>query len=179
MLMSALNKLTAPSICVITKYYFPVHLQALVCWLRVFYYVSDCGVSRSSARTLRRTFGPRQRSVARALGVQSRAGGRFSKGLRSDPSSRAGPWKPPARHFCCVFALLPYLLHVIHQSSKTVPYTLTQSRYKSSRASSFPVVTTIYCEYTQRCDGPGQDGFMGGRSWWQDRKGIYRHNGVG
>lgn len=51
---------------------------------------------RGDTRTLRRKFkfGTRPASVARGLGVQSRASWLFLQGLRSATPSRPGPWKP-------------------------------------------------------------------------------------
>ena len=76
------------------KYYirFLARLHAPVRRLRVFF--SRFLLRGTQERTLRRTLGPRPGSVARALGVQSRASWLVFKGLCSAPSSRAGSWKP-------------------------------------------------------------------------------------
>ena len=76
------------------KYYirFLARLHAPVRRLRVFF--SRFLLRGTQERTLRRTLGPRPGSVARALGVQSRASWLFFNGLRSASPSLAVPWKP-------------------------------------------------------------------------------------
>ena len=75
------------------------------------------GTQQGALVYTRRTFGPRPGSVARVLGVQSRAIWQVFTGSLSDPPSQARSWKPPKRVcvVCFFCALLVYLLQVPHQ----------------------------------------------------------------
>ena len=75
--------------------FFVANVHALIGRPRAFSRASGCWVRRSSARTLRCMFGPRPSSVARSVGVQTRASWLFFKGSRSATPSHAGTWKPP------------------------------------------------------------------------------------
>lgn len=61
-------------------------MKALLCWPWTFSRALSCGTRKGGATTLGRTFGPRPGSVARALGVRSRASFLFFEGFRSRPA---------------------------------------------------------------------------------------------
>ena len=92
-----------------------------------------CGAHRRAACTPRRKYGSRPGSVARALGVQSRAIRQEITGSLSTSPSLSGQWKPHKILKICS-AAASYLYHTVPQALKLS--TWWQPRYKSSRTSS-------------------------------------------
>ena len=92
-------------LCICIQCTFFAHYQALLGRPRLVSRALDCGPRRGPACTPRRKCGARQGSVARALGVQSRAIRQVIKGSLSASPSLAGHWKPHNEMFlfcCCI-----------------------------------------------------------------------------
>ena len=80
---------------------FFLHLHDFLRRPRVFSHALGCGARRGPAFTQRRKFGPREGSVARALGVQSREIGQVITGVLSAELEPSKTIENPHVSHCC------------------------------------------------------------------------------
>ena len=113
----------ACTLCYLVSHVYIMHIYKMYSFWRTFLSrprvyscALGCGARKGVECTLRRKFGPRSCSVARALGVQSRTSWFFFTGLRSATPSRPGPGSFPISAFRSA-AITPLLL--LHRPSSS------------------------------------------------------------